>query len=147
MMMGIARDRWMLYSEGGAAWAHHDYGLAVNAVGITFVSPFTNIPIGFAPPGTSDTLVGWTIGTGVKWAMSNNWFLNVEYDYMDFGSKGRNFSAVCATPVNITPFGTSGPCGGGIVTTAGTFNPTFNSQISEVKVGLNYKFAAGFLLW
>jgi len=27
------------------------------------------------------------------------------------------------------------------------FSPTFNSHISEVKVGLNYKFPSGFLFW
>ena len=144
-MIGIARDNWLFYSKVGAAWAHHEYGLAVNAAGITFGPPQINVPFGFAPPNISDTLVGWTVGTGVKWAISNNWFLNVEYDYMDFGSKGQNFSAVCAAPT--LPPGPSGPCLGGTTTSPSTFNPTFNHRISEVKVGLNYKFVPGFLFW
>ncbi len=141
-MIGIARDHWMFYSKAGAAWAHHEYALAVNGIGTTAIFPPAAVPFGFAPPNTGDTLVGWTIGTGVKWAMSNNWFLNVEYDYMDFGSKGQNFTAVCAAPV--VAFG---PCLGSTTTSPSTFTTTFNHRISEVKIGLNYKFAPGFLFW
>jgi outer membrane immunogenic protein len=154
-MIGLARDHWMFYSKAGAAWAPHDYALAVNGSGAGFVAVTgsgagvffrpTPVPFGFAPPNTSDTLVGWTVGTGVKWAVSNNWFINAEYDYMDFGSKGQNFSAVCTAPVSVAAG--FGPCTGGTAAAASTFNPTFNHRISEVKVGLNYKFEPGFLLW
>jgi outer membrane immunogenic protein len=149
-MIGIARGPWMFYSKAGAAWAHHEYALGVSGGGLGF--PFSSgfnagiaIPFSFAPPTTTNTLVGWTIGTGVKWVMSNNWFLHIEYDYMDFGSKGQNFSAVCTAP-NVSAF-SSGPCFAGTTTTPSTFNPTFNSHISEVKVGLNYKLTPGFLFW
>jgi hypothetical protein len=66
-MIGISKDRWMFYSKWGAAWAHHEYALAVTGVGINFITPFINSPFAFAPPSISDTLVGWTVGSGVKW--------------------------------------------------------------------------------
>jgi outer membrane immunogenic protein len=138
-MIGVARDRLLFYGTAGVAWARHDYTLASNGFSLFQAGAFA-----YGPASVSDTLVGWTVGTGVKWAFTNNWFLNVEYDYMDFGSKAQDFTSLCVT------------AGGRCVTqplapsfaVPATFNPTFNHQISEVKVGLNYKFAPGtFLFW
>ena len=56
-----------------------------------------------------------------------------------FGSKAQNFSAVCVSSGAATCPGHN--------TAASTFNPIFDQRISEVKVGLNYKFPAGFLFW
>jgi opacity protein-like surface antigen len=73
----------------------------------------------------------------VKWAFADNWFLNAEYDYLDFGSQKQNLSGTfSATPA---AFPGSNP--------SATFTPTFRQYISEVKVGLNYKFSPGFLFW
>jgi len=129
--IGFARDRWMYYGKGGAAFADNSYGLGVTgnfgAAGFSLTSPNVN-----------DIIAGWTVGTGVKWAFSDNWFVNVEYDFLDFGSKAQNLSAVC----------TPSPCVPAVNTvTNATFNPTFDQHISEVKVGLNYKFSPGFLFW
>jgi outer membrane immunogenic protein len=129
--IGIARDRWMIYSKAGAAWAHNDYSLGIidSCGGATCV---------FAPTTVSNTVVGWTVGSGVKWALTDNWFLDVHYDYIDFGSKAQNFSQVCVNGGFACNFNITAPS---------TFNPTFSQRISEVKVGLNYKFGSGFLLW
>jgi outer membrane immunogenic protein len=126
--VGIARDRWMLYSKAGVAAADSTYGLNIAGAG-------GGVPFSFGSS-TSNTVIGWTVGTGVKWAFAQNWFANVEYDYLDFGSKAQNMNGVfTATPA----FFAGSP--------AATFNPTFNQHISEVKVGLNYKFSPGFLFW
>jgi opacity protein-like surface antigen len=131
----------MFYSKVGAAWAKHEYGLAINGF-TTFVGPGR---FAYGPATASDTLVGWTVGTGVKVALTENWFVNAEYDYMNFGSKAQNLSAVCAPP------GPGGLCGAAIFpgpyTSAATFTPSFNHAISEVKVGLNYKFPSGSLFF
>jgi outer membrane immunogenic protein len=150
--IGLARDNWLFYSKFGAAWARQEYGLAINGSGPSFGGPGTVFPaaFGFSPANVRDTLVGWTVGTGVKVALGTNWFLNVEYDYMQFGSKGQNFTAVCATPL-FPPAGAAfAPClNAGTLGVLGSsnFSPTFNTHISEVKVGLNYKFPSGFLFW
>jgi opacity protein-like surface antigen len=147
----------MFYSKVGAAWSRHEYGLALNGQGTyagfgpppAFTFFTTPAPFGFAPTNVSERLLGWTVGTGVKWAISNSWFLNVEYDYMDFGSKGQNFSAACVGPP--APAGAiatvCAPIAGAPPRNPSTFSPTFNSHISQVKVGLNYKFPSGFLFW
>jgi len=127
--VGIAKDRWMLYSKAGGALANNSYTLNVAGSGGAFVAPGT--PFAFSSA-TTDTLTGWTVGAGVKWALTDNLFFNVEYNYLDFGSKSENFSGTfTATPACFT--GTS--CA------AANLNPIFQQHISEVKAGLNLKFA------
>ena len=78
--VGIAHDRWLIYGKAGVAWAHFDYtdNWNVNIVGIG-VPLFTGLG--------SENRVGWTVGTGVEWAIWNNWSIKAEYDYLDFGNK------------------------------------------------------------
>jgi outer membrane immunogenic protein len=127
LTVGLARDRWMFYSKTGFAAAENTYKL--NIAGSSFGAPFA------FSSSTDDTVVGWTFGTGVKWAFADNWFVNAEYDYLDLGSKAQNLSGTfSATPA-------------GAVNPTATFTPTFRQYISEVKVGLNYKFSPGLLFW
>jgi outer membrane immunogenic protein len=44
--------------------------------------------------------VGWTIGTGVEFALNPSWSARLDYDYADFGSKTYDFSG---TPVRLEP--------------------------------------------
>jgi outer membrane immunogenic protein len=65
--VGIAHDRWLIYGKAGVAWAHFDYtdNWNLNIAGLV------NFPI-FAGTG-SENRVGWTVGTGIEWAIWNNW--------------------------------------------------------------------------
>ena len=63
--VGYAVDNWLWYVKGGAAWLDADYTIG----GVTF----------------SDTRTGWTVGTGIEWALGPNWSAKLEYNYMDFG--------------------------------------------------------------
>jgi outer membrane immunogenic protein len=129
-VVGIARDHWMLYSKFGLAAANYSYSL-----GIAGLEGGGAVPFAFAS-NSSNTVIGWTTGVGVKWAITDNWVVNGEYDYLNFGSKAQSFSGVfTATPA---AFGGS---------PAATFTPSFNQSISQVKLGLSYKFAPGVLFW
>jgi outer membrane immunogenic protein len=112
--LGYARDHWMFYSKGGAAFAHTAYTDNWTATAGAVTVPF------FAGTG-AQTRVGWTLGTGVEWAFLNNWSAKLEYDYMDFGSK--------TVPIN----GSVGPI-------PLSFSVVNSQAISEVKLGLNYRF-------
>ncbi|MGB6568590.1 MAG: outer membrane beta-barrel protein, partial [Xanthobacteraceae bacterium] len=57
---------------------------------------------------------GWTAGGGLEYALTDNWALRAEYDYLGFGSKQLTFGG------------------------AGTTNANLNVQ--EVKAGFDYKF-------
>jgi outer membrane immunogenic protein len=67
--------------------------------------------------GASETRSGWTVGTGIEWAFLDNWSAKVEYDYIDFGRRTVDFG-VGALPINLD----------------------VDQRISQVKVGLNYRF-------
>jgi outer membrane immunogenic protein len=84
--VGIANDRWLIYGKAGVAWAHLDDTAS------TIVSGGGTTPF-FSGVGGTDR-VGWTVGTGIEWAIWNNWSVKAEYDYLDFGTK--------VTPINGT---------------------------------------------
>jgi outer membrane immunogenic protein len=116
----------MVYAKGGAAWARDKYQFygqvsatscvqivaAQCVVGATVVTPFN-----FAG---SETRLGWTVGAGVEWAFWDAWSVKLEYDYLDFGSRTVTF--------NDPLFG------------AATIN--VSEHISEVKLGVNYRFGS-----
>jgi outer membrane immunogenic protein len=130
--LGLARGEWLFYSKAGAAFAHNSYNISV-AANDTLRTPA--VSLGFSAPGTTETRIGWTVGAGMKWAFANNWFANIEYDYLDFGSKAQGFTGQLTGNRLVPP------------NTNATLTPIFNERISQVKVGVNYKFPAGFLLW
>jgi len=66
---GIAWDRALLYATGGAAFAD----VATSYTG--GITPFST---------TSSGRVGWTLGGGVEYAVTNNWSVRGEYRYSDF---------------------------------------------------------------
>jgi outer membrane immunogenic protein len=68
--VGYAWDRALFYATGGAAFA---------PVSNSFTSA-----AGFSDT-TSPTRIGWTIGGGVEYAITNNWSLRAEYRYTDYG--------------------------------------------------------------
>lgn len=92
--VGYAWDNWMWYVKGGAAWVDAEYSLA--ALGTV-----------------SDTRVGWTLGTGVEWALAPQWSAKLEYNYLDFGKDSYAFGGV--------PF-------------------EVDTQVHLVKAGINYRF-------
>ena len=69
--LGYAADRALLYVAGGAA----------------FVSNETSIPTTGVSIGGDGTRFGWTVGAGVDYAFTNNWFTGLEYRYSQFQSK------------------------------------------------------------
>jgi outer membrane immunogenic protein len=71
---------WLLYFQGGAAWAHTSTN--ITAAGVQIGQ-------------TSATRTGWTIGGGVEWMFLPHWSAFLEGNYMDFGSN----SGTAVTPV------------------------------------------------
>jgi outer membrane immunogenic protein len=78
---------------------------------------FTN----FDFSGTS-TNSGWTLGAGVEYAFAPNWSTSLEYDYYDFGTKTITLPSVSTPAVE---------------------NVSVKQNFSVIKLGLNYRFAAG----
>jgi outer membrane immunogenic protein len=84
--LGYAADRALFYVAGGAA----------------FVSSETWIPTTGISIGGDDVRVGWTVGAGIDYAFTNNWFTGVEYRYSQFQSKSFVY------PIPVLNLGTIG---------------------------------------
>jgi outer membrane immunogenic protein len=69
--LGYAADRALLYVTGGAAFVSNETSI-----------PFTGISIG-----DDGTRWGWTVGGGVDYAITNNWFTGIEYRYSQYETK------------------------------------------------------------
>ena len=99
---GYAFDRFLPYVTGGIAFAK--YSAAAN-----FGGGFTSE--------ISDTRVGWTIGGGLEYAMTDNLIGRVEYRYSDYGRQSLS-----------APFSFPGQA------------VRLDLNTNDVRVGLSYKF-------
>jgi len=93
---GIAFDRTFVYGKAGWVWGAFDFGFneAVNGDGITVLSV-----------AQSGNLNGLLLGVGVEHALTRNWTVKLEYNFLNYGSKFLN-STVCEGAV-CEPFGSS----------------------------------------
>ena len=69
--VGYGWNHWLLYAQGGAAFAHNKYS-ATNYIG-TYDA--------------AETRTGWTVGAGLEWAFADNWSAMLEYAFYDFGTR------------------------------------------------------------
>jgi outer membrane immunogenic protein len=102
--VGLTADRALIYVKGGGAWANFDYDVSVAGVPIA---------------STDKWVWGWTVGTGVEYAITPNWSAKIEYNFMDFQKDTISFPAPIIGAVNVDT----------------------TSYIHAVKFGINYRFA------
>jgi outer membrane immunogenic protein len=79
-------DRALLYVRGGVAWAHNKFEIENS---------------GFNLGNPTNSQVGWTLSTGLEYALSPAWSVFVETSYYDFGSKNVGF---IGNPATNAPF-------------------------------------------
>jgi outer membrane immunogenic protein len=112
---------WLIYGKAGVAWAHTNY---------TDNWAIAGFPV-FSGIGSSNNTaqVGWTVGTGVEWAIWNNWSIKAEYDYLDFGTR------------NVAINGTILPTIANIGVSPGIQD---TKHINQFKAGLNWHIAPNY---
>jgi outer membrane immunogenic protein len=118
---GVAVDHWLFYGKAGGGWVGNN-GLTVTdfTTGVSFTC------------GTFSTLTtncgrstgGWLVGAGFEYALTNNWTVKLEYDYLGLGNRTFVIPATAA----LLP---------GDTFTSG------NRNVQMVKVGFNYLFNWG----
>jgi outer membrane immunogenic protein len=108
--LGVARNNWLFYITGGAAFTSVTFSQSVL---------FSASSTAMAGSVTS-TLTGWTAGAGVEYGLSSNWLLKAEYLYVGFPSQ------------NLTEFNPTFP------TFTATASNRLTASI--VRIGLDYKF-------
>jgi len=99
---GYAFGTLLPYLTGGLAWGHSR--IEIRDAGGDVVSS----------PGQYQ--LGWTVGTGLEFAVSGNWSAKLEYDYIELSRRTHDLSAFGLSPVNVEP------------------------RIHLAKLGLNYRF-------
>ena len=109
--LGVAWDRALIYVTGGAAFGGFNTNASLN--GVAGGVPF------FANGSTSSTRVGWTVGGGIQYAVTNNWWVFAEYRFTDFGSIN---DGVLGLPAGAN------------------FRDNHRLQQNQVQVGFSYKF-------
>ena len=106
--LGITWDRVLIFATGGVAFG-----------GFNTEVSFSDPPF-FASASRSNTRVGWTVGGGIEYAITNNWSIQAEYRFTDFGTI-RN-GALAGLPADEF------------------FNGHRRLQQNQVQAGFSYKF-------
>ena len=116
---GIAFDRTLVYGKAGWVWGQFDFSSTV-AEGCCSLTDGTFL----GTEAASDTLNGLLLGVGIEHAITNNWTVKLEYNYLRYGSKELSITA-CAN--NSTP-------------ACSTFTNTYHADKQIFKIGANYLF-------
>ncbi len=121
--LGYAVDRFLPYVTGGIAIADTKNTLGCTDKG---TAPGSNTCRASVNPNrvfedsASKTRVGYVVGAGLEYAVTDNWTLKGEYLYSNFGKK------------NVTLTDPNFPNADG--------TRRFKTDLSEVRIGVNYKF-------
>jgi outer membrane immunogenic protein len=115
---GYAFDRLLVYATGGVAFGGFNTSISTAYTNALFYPAFSGTD------SFSNTRVGWTVGGGLEYAVTNNWSIRAEYRYTDFGPSNNVL-------VNSFP-GFNGDFLGARVHT--------NLIENRVQVGFSYKF-------
>lgn len=115
--VGVTSGPALFYATGGLAYGqvYHEYLQ------------------GFATPNNpsfrmSENRVGWTVGGGAEFAVSQHWSVKAEYLYVNLGNSHLDISGVL--------FGGNG----GTASPVGTSFQHFNNNLNIVRLGANYRF-------
>lgn len=104
----------LVYATGGLAYGHVSDSANTNF-----------IPGGAGteqyPTSTGSTMVGWTAGGGIEYALSGSWTIKAEYLYMDLGSE----SAIAPPSLYNPPY---------------QMGYDWQTKANIFRVGMNYKF-------
>jgi outer membrane immunogenic protein len=83
---GIAFDRTLVYGKAGWVWGQFDFL-------DTHTAPCCSLTFGplLSTNAASGTLDGLLLGVGIEHALTNNWTVKLEYNFLRYGSKEISF--------------------------------------------------------
>lgn len=137
-VVGFAPDnRWMIYGTGGLAFAHESQSRE------QYVSTnYPSYPLGTETGivGTEKdeaTRIGWTIGGGGEYALSDHWSINANYGYARFGKQNFNFDQARAGASAVHTTTTQQEGLSNMINGRKAENAL---DIHTLRIGLNYRF-------
>lgn len=119
--VGYAMGNFLPYVTGGLAWSQNEHTLGCDADRVAVTLGCQNKIGGTAFENeVDDTTLGFVVGAGAEYALSESWSVKAEYLYTDFGDENDVFIADPNYPL------------------AG--DRTFENHTHAVNVGVNYRF-------
>jgi outer membrane immunogenic protein len=117
---GWAINNWLIYGKAGGGWVGSNNFMVTNlTTGASFTcGTFSNFDC-------HNSTGGWLVGAGFEYAITNNWTVKAEYDYL--GLENRTFVVPAGAPF----------------LAGDTFTSNHNRNVQMVKVGFNYLFNWG----
>ncbi len=118
--LGYAADRFLPFVTGGIAFAETKHSLGCDTARVSATNGCGGKAAGgkFEDSG-SKTRVGYVVGAGLEYAVTDNWTVKAEYLYSNYGKKGVTLSDPYKNQFN---------------------ERRFKTDLSEVRIGVNYKF-------
>jgi outer membrane immunogenic protein len=110
----VSDESFLVFATGGLAYGGIDHSIRSSGFnGVNFSQS------------DSDTAVGWTVGGGVEYLLSDNWAFRADALYIDLGSQDHTYTAE----------------GGGCTGTC-TLSASYDDSFWVARVGLSYLFGA-----
>ncbi len=79
-------DRLMVYGKAGGAWVNNTYSVFSNTTFTVSNSPFpVTVTPGMMVDQATVNRFGYMLGAGVEYALTPQWSVRAEYEYLDFG--------------------------------------------------------------
>jgi len=119
--LGFAWDRVLVYGTGGVAFGGFSSNLYLNGISVA------DNPFLIGNRFFSNDRVGWTAGGGVQYAVTDNWWVFVEYRYTSFGGFNNPLSNFFSP-------------GGALLNTAFVNNSVSRFNENQVQAGFSYRF-------
>lgn len=119
--LGYAWDRLLLYGKAGGAWAHDKYSVLSDktfTVGSGEPAPVT-VTSGTMVDAATVNRFGYMLGAGVEYALTPQWSVKAEYEYLDFGRQRTTLAPV--------------------TTVVSPFDEDIRQRIQIAEIGFNYK--------
>jgi outer membrane immunogenic protein len=133
---GITFDRLFLYATGGVALGSVKTTDSFCNDGCAVFNGFSSTPVS---ANGSATKVGWTVGAGAEWAITDTWSIKVEYLYVDLGSFDASIPGAQSQNPNNVACGAGGP---GNTFGIGNCSIVVHHRDTDniARVGVNYHF-------
>ncbi len=118
--LGYAWDRLMVYGKAGGAWANTQYSVFSNTTFTVSNSPQrVTVTPGMMVDDATVNRFGFMLGAGVEYALTPQWSIKAEYEYLDFG---RQRTTLTPTTTIVSPF-----------------DEDIRQRIQFAEIGFNYK--------
>ncbi len=92
--LGYAWDRVLLYGKAGGAWANSQYSVFSNTTFTVNNGTADTVTPGMMVDAATVNRFGYMLGAGVEYALTPQWSVKAEYEYLDFGRQRTTLTPV-----------------------------------------------------